>query len=142
MFQLQLATLYLKNKQTLGKIKRHCDAVLSNGIAWSPSEDMMYFIDTFKTLFSWSYNKEDGSISSPKKLINYSHYPDLGYPDGMCSNVMWVICFGSHKVTCWNPQTKEKVMEVDIPGAKNTTSCCFGGPNCDVLILWFVVISL
>ena len=99
----------------------------------------MYFIDTLKTLiFSWSYNKEDGSISSPKKLINYSHYPDLGYPDGMCSDVkgrLWVVCFGSHKVTCWNPQTKEKVMEVDIPGAKNTTSCCFGGPNYEWLFV-------
>ncbi len=123
-----------------GMITRHCDAILSNGMAWNLTDDVMYFVDSLKRcIFRYEYNKEDGSISDQQLFMDYgSKCPELGLPDGMCLDVkgrLWVVGFGVHKVTCWNLQTREKVMDVDVPLAKNVTSCCFGGPNYEWMFL-------
>ena len=111
---------------------------MPNGIAWNLADDAMYYIDSLKKkLFSWSYSR-DGSISDQKVFIDYAKDPDLGYPDGMCTDEkgrLWVASFGNPRVTCWDPQTKERVLTVIIPGAKYVTSCCFGGPNYEWLFV-------
>ena len=122
-----------------GVITRHCDAILSNGLAWNLSDDTMYFVDSLKkAVFRFKYNREDGRISDQKVLVDYKSYPELGLPDGMCTDSkgrLWVVGFGAHKVTCWEPQTGKRVMDVDVPGAKHITSCCFGGPNYEWMFL-------
>ena len=93
----------------------------------------MYYIDTVAySLYSFTYDKGDGSIVDKKVLIDYSQDTELSFPDGMCVDAdgrLWVASFGGQRVTCWNPQTKERVMTLTIPGAKRITSCCFGGPG-------------
>ncbi len=107
--------------------------LLSNGLAWNLTDDVMYYIDTFaKCIYSYNYDKESGLITNKQVLIDYAKDDALALPDGMCSDDkgrLWVASFGGERVTCWDPVTKERVMTVKIPGAKNITSCCFGGPD-------------
>lgn len=123
----------------LGAMKKHGDTLLSNGIGWNLADDTLYHIDSYKKgVFSWSYNKFDGSVSNQEILIDYTQDPELAMPDGMCTDDkgrLWVASFGGHRITCWNPRTKQRILTVKIPGAKNVTSCCFGGPNYEWLFV-------
>ena len=77
-------------------------------------------------------------MSDQEVLVDYAKDSELGSPDGMCTDVkgrLWVASFGSARVTCWNPDTREKVLTVKIPEAINITSCCFGGPNYEWLFV-------
>ena len=120
-------------------LKKFHPVLLSNGLAWNPADDMMYYIDSHaKSIYSYVYDNEIGMIKDKKVLIDYAQDDALALPDGMCTDEkgrLWVASFGAQRVTCWDPETKQKVMTVMIPGAKNITSCCFGGPNYEWLFV-------
>ena len=115
-----------------GPIKSHVVTTLSNGLDWSPEDNIMYYIDTMsKNVYSFSYQRETGTLSNQQPLVDYSQHSDLALPDGMCRDTqgrLWVCSFGGQCVTCWSP-AGEKLMKMKIPGARRITSCCFGGPN-------------
>ena len=119
--------------------KEHSNAGISNGIGWNLVEDTMYHIDSLvEKVYSYSYCRQDGSTSNKKIFIDYAQ--EDGCPDGMCIDTkgrLWVAIFNGQQVICWDPQTKEKLMTLKIPGAKKITSCCFGGPNYE----WMFVTS-
>lgn len=98
----------------------------------------MYYIDSFpKKVYSFSYNKQEGSVSNQEVLLDYCQ-DDIGIPDGMTIDTkgrLWVASYFGQRVTCWDPQTKETVLTVKIPGARRITSCCFGGPNYEWLFV-------
>lgn len=104
-------------------------------MAWNVAEDALYHIDTFvRKLFKWRYKKEDGCVSNREVFIDFAPYADKDqvFADGMCTDEkgrLWVVLYNAGCVTCWDPVTGEKLHTVKIPGAKYTTSCCFGGPN-------------
>ena len=51
------------------------------------------------------------------------------------SGRLWVAGFFSGPgITCWDPATQDKVEQIDIP-AHRVTSCCFGGPNFELLFV-------
>lgn len=119
-------------------LKEHAVTSLSNGMDWNAADDTMYYIDTpSKNVYMFAYDKETGSLSNQQVLIDYSQDPELSVPDGMCVDTegqLWVASFGleqgdGRRVTCWDPQSKKRLMTLRIPGAKRITSCCFGGPH-------------
>ena len=62
---------------------------------------------------------------------------DRGVPDGMCidsNGKLWIAFYGGGRVACYDPITGEQLEQITVP-AKNTTSCCFGGPEMDVLFI-------
>lgn len=105
---------------------------MSNGLAWNSDDSVMYYIDTGALhLYTFDYDKEKGTLSNQKVLIDYFQHA-LALPDGMCIDTkgrLWVASFTGQRVTCWDPKTKESVMTLKIPGAQRITSCCFGGPE-------------
>lgn len=120
-------------------MQRHDGVIASNGLGWNLADNTMYYIDTCKkSVYSYSYDHLKGLVSDRKVFIDYAQDPELGMPDGMCTDHkgrLWVASIEGGRVMCWDPQTKERVLTVKIPGVKNVTSCCFGGPNYEWLFV-------
>ncbi|MED1024077.1 SMP-30/gluconolactonase/LRE family protein [Bacillus mycoides] len=102
----------------------------SNGIAWSPDDTYLYFIDTpTKKVVRFHYDIHTGVISNPTDVIIFPE--NEGLPDGMTIDVegcLWIAHWGGSKITRWNPLTGEQILSIPIP-ALYVTSCTFGGPN-------------
>ena len=106
----------------VGPVKEHIVATLSNGLDWNLKDDIMYFIDSVSSrcLYSFSYQRETGTLSNQQPLVDYNQHSDLAMPDGMCRDTqgrLWVCSFGGQCVTCWSP-AGEKLMDMEDPWSK------------------------
>ncbi|XP_033109590.1 regucalcin-like [Anneissia japonica] len=116
-------------------VKPHFDQIsISNGMAWSLDHKTLYYIDTLlEYVDALDYDKETGEIKNRRHII---HAPvEEGLLDGMCidaEGMLWIAMFQKSRVNRYNPNTGEKLQTIMFP-ATNITSCCFGGPNYDVL---------
>ena len=112
-------------------IKKNIENVsISNGMAWSIDNTLLYYIDTpgFE-IVAYNYAKNTGSISNKRRIIKIEK--EDGYPDGMTidnEGMLWIAHWDGWQVTRWNPATAEKLLSVKLPVAK-VTSCTFGGNN-------------
>ncbi|HLU21396.1 SMP-30/gluconolactonase/LRE family protein [Lederbergia graminis] len=108
----------------------------SNGIAWSPDNKTMYYIDTPTCeIVAYDFDLETGSISN--KRVAIKHPKERGFPDGMtidAEGMLWVATWSGAQVCRWNPHTGELLESVKIPSPL-VTSCCFGGDNLDELYI-------
>jgi sugar lactone lactonase YvrE len=109
---------------------------ISNGIAWSPDNKWMYYIDTpTNKVVCFDINIETGDIDNPIDVI---HFPEgEGSPDGMTideEGMLWIAHWGGSKVSRWNPKTGKQLQTIDIP-ALNVTSCTFGGKELNELYI-------
>ncbi len=125
-----------------GVLKRHVDAILSNGLGWSPADDVLYYIDTLALkIYTFSYNLQEGSISNQETFVDFGTREDSTctvWPDGMCTDAegrLWVASITDMDVS---DATKEELLVVKLPGVTKVTSCCFGGPNYE----WLFVTSV
>jgi sugar lactone lactonase YvrE len=102
----------------------------SNGLAWSPDQHTLYYIDTPTLIvMAYDYDPATGEIANPRPVVSVP--PELGLPDGMTSDVdgmLWVALWGGAKLTRWDPATGSLVAEIPLP-ALNVSSCAFGGPD-------------
>lgn len=120
-----------------GKMKKIISPVtISNGLAWSPDEKYMYYIDTpTGEVSTFRYDKQTGDIDFKETAV---HIPNgMGSPDGMTidqEGMLWVAHYGGSRVTRWNPHNGKQLDEVHVP-APNVTSCTFGGNNLDELYI-------
>ncbi|MCY9697824.1 SMP-30/gluconolactonase/LRE family protein [Paenibacillus alginolyticus] len=107
---------------------------VSNGIAWSLDEKVMYYIDSMKKLvLAFEYEAVKGEISNPRILIDFRN--EQGFPDGMTideEGMLWIAHWDGWQVSRWNPKTAQKIDSIAIPAAK-VTSCIFGGDELDTL---------
>jgi sugar lactone lactonase YvrE len=119
-------------------IKHHLsDIGISNGIEWSLDDSIMYYIDSIpkRKVYSFSYDKVTGGLSDQKVAVDFSLDDARGLPDGMCRDnegKLWIAAPMAGVVGRWDPVTGDKLTEVAVP-VKKPTSCCFGGPDYDVL---------
>jgi sugar lactone lactonase YvrE len=101
----------------------------SNGIAWSPTGDRMYFIDSAtQGIDVLGYDTGTGSAGRRRRLVTIDRAH--GIPDGMTADNkgnLWVACFGGAAVRCFSP-AGEQLGEVTFP-VNQVTSCAFGGPG-------------
>jgi sugar lactone lactonase YvrE len=101
----------------------------SNGLAWSPTGDRMYFIDSAtQGIDVFDYDIGTGSAGHRRRLVTIDR--DHGIPDGMTTDDqgnLWVACFGGAAVRCFSP-AGEQLGEVAFP-VSQVTSCAFGGPG-------------
>ncbi|MGY4688697.1 SMP-30/gluconolactonase/LRE family protein [Salibacterium sp. K-3] len=109
---------------------------ISNGLAWSLDHTVMYYIDTpTLEVSAFDYDKESGAISSRRPVIRFTG--DDGRPDGMtidAQGMLWIAHFRGWKVSRWNPETGERLEEIDVP-ASQVTSCVFGGKDLRTLYI-------
>lgn len=104
---------------------------VSNGLTWSKDKKTFYFIDSpTYSVVAYEYNVETGNIRNKRKVIEIN--PVLGIPDGMTidsEGMLWIAMFGGGKVSRWDPAKGKSLGFIEIPGAMQVTSCCFGGSD-------------
>jgi sugar lactone lactonase YvrE len=109
---------------------------ISNGIAWSPDNTIMYYIDSLtREVVAFDFELSAGTISNKRVVVTIPE--DGGLPDGMTSDaegMLWVAQWDGWQVSRWNPHTGELIEVVRVPVAK-TSSCSFGGDALDILYI-------
>ncbi len=109
---------------------------ISNGIAWSPDNLHMYYIDTpRRTVSSFRFDQASGQIEFESVAV---HIPaNLGVPDGMAideEGMLWIAHWGGFGVYKWNPRNGELLDMINLP-VPNVTSCAFSGEYLDHLVI-------
>ncbi len=116
--------------------KRLADVTISNGLAWSGDEKMMYYIDSGEQVVN-AFDYDAGSGEIGNRRVIFSLADEVGGPDGMsidAEGMLWVCHWGGWQVSRWNPHTGKKLAKVEVPAA-NVTSCAFGGEQLDELYI-------
>ena len=117
-----------------GEIARVLDGTtISNGIAWSGSGELIFFIDsTTQRIDVFDFDAASGGIDNRRRFVAID--PGDGLPDGMtvdAEDCIWVALFGGGAVRRYTP---EGVLDavVELP-TSNPTCPAFGGPELETL---------
>jgi sugar lactone lactonase YvrE len=101
----------------------------SNGIGWSPDGTAVYYIDTpTRTICRYAYRE---SLFQEKALLVDTDPVIDASPDGLCVDAdghLWVAFCHGGCVIRFHHRTGDVMDRIEVP-AKETTSCCFGGPD-------------
>jgi len=135
------------------------DLCVTNSICFSPDGSMMYFADSPRqSIFVYDYKTDGGGGDSDDNDEDYVgdsvrlsnkrtvwSAPDgyVGGPDGSCVDAegfIWnAVWRGGEAPGCVNridPKSGKIVCTVELPdNSSQTTCCCFGGPDLDVLFI-------
>jgi sugar lactone lactonase YvrE len=107
---------------------------ISNGLAFSPDGDRLYYIDTPTQRVDRFHIAADGRLTDQATIITVD--PSLGHPDGMCIDAegcLWVALWGGSAVHRYTPAGGLlAIVEVDAP---QVSSCTFGGPDLSTLFI-------
>ncbi|XP_046330849.2 regucalcin-like [Haliotis rufescens] len=114
---------------------------ISNGLAWSPDNTTMYYIDTTPhKVYAYDYDINTGNISNRRVAVDFDAVPEfkgnVPGPDGMTIDTdgnLWVACFGGGMVAKFDPKTGAALQQVSLPNATKITSVAWGGKNLDEL---------
>jgi sugar lactone lactonase YvrE len=119
------------------RLERKLDGLaISNGLAWSPDERILYHIDSpTHRVTAFDYERETGRISAPRVAVTI---PDgMGDPDGMTIDVegmLWIALWGGSAVARWDPGSGALLERVELP-VSQVTCCAFGGAELDTLYI-------
>lgn len=103
---------------------------ISNGLAWADAGKRFYYVDT-PTQQVVSYDCDLDQLSLTNRRVVFEFPSDMGSPDGMTIDAegqLWVALFGGGSVVRLDPSRGALTGRVKV-GAKNITSCAFGGPG-------------
>jgi sugar lactone lactonase YvrE len=116
--------------------KKQTGFTIANGLAWSPNNTTLYFIDSpTKKVKAFHYTEGTGQIAYEKVAIDIPL--DLGSPDGMAideEGMLWIAHWGGFGVYRWDPVTGKLIDKIAVP-APNVSSCAFVGDNLDHLLI-------
>ena len=106
---------------------------ISNGIAWSPDDGTMYYVDTpTGGVDAFAFESERGTLGERRRVVDVD--PVHGSPDGLVvdeAGCLWVGLWEGWAVHRYAPDG-ELLGIVDVPVAR-VTKCAFGGPDLDDL---------
>jgi sugar lactone lactonase YvrE len=110
--------------------------IVSNGMAWSPDNRTMYYIDSpTKRVLAYDFVLESGELSNPRIVVTI---PDgEGFPDGMTvdtEGMLWIAQWDGWQVSRWDPHLGKRILSIPVPVAR-VSSCVFGGENFDELFI-------
>jgi sugar lactone lactonase YvrE len=108
---------------------------ISNGIAWSPDDTVMYYADTpTQGVDAFDYEAESGAISNRRRVATIED--GAGFPDGLVvdeEGCIWVALWDGWAVRRYSPDGMLQGV-VDVPAAR-VTKPAFGGPALDELYI-------
>ncbi|MGM8211927.1 SMP-30/gluconolactonase/LRE family protein [Virgibacillus sp. W0430] len=133
--QKNCGSLYrLNHNLEITKVKEKVS--ISNGIAWSPNDDIMYYVDSpTRQVVAFDYDNESGKIDNERVVIKFEDKE--GIPDGVTTDMegkIWIAHWGGSKVTRWNPEIGKLLEVIPIP-VLNVSSCVFGGEKMNELYI-------
>jgi sugar lactone lactonase YvrE len=110
-------------------VTRICPGVtVSNGIAWSPDDTLLYYVDTpTGTIDVFDFDAESGAAENRRVLCAVE---GPGLPDGLTADAegcLWVASWGGGAVRRYSPDGA--LVDVVEVAAENTTKAGFGGPD-------------
>jgi sugar lactone lactonase YvrE len=107
--------------------------VVSNGPAFSPGGDVLYFSDSMgRKLLAFALYRRSGSLSPPRTITEFAE--EDGVPDGLCvdrSGTIYLAHYGGACVSVLGPDGSLRE-RITLP-VRNVTSCCFGARDLDTL---------
>lgn len=105
------------------------DVHIANGIAWSPDESRMYWVDTGRRgIDVLDYDIATGQVTNRRRWVTIDSAD--GMPDGIAMDgegCLWVALYCGGMLRRYNPDG-EWIGTVRLP-VKGVTSCGFGGPG-------------
>ncbi len=108
---------------------------VSNGLAWSPSNDTFYFVDTVPGLI-YAYDYKPGAGNLANRRV-FAQIPESdGRPDGITIDSqggLWCALWDGWKLRRFSANGAQD-FDVDLP-VPRPTSLCFGGPENDTLFI-------
>jgi sugar lactone lactonase YvrE len=108
---------------------------LSNGIAWSPDDRVMYHCDSGPALVrAYDFDLAAGAVENPRVLIRFA--AGEGRPDGCtvdAEGFLWVAAVEAGMVVRFDPAGR-RVREVRLPVSR-PTSLAFGGEGLRTLFV-------
>jgi sugar lactone lactonase YvrE len=116
--------------ETNGELVKTISGVgLSNGIAWSPDDETMYYVDSAtQRIDAFEFDPGTGAIAARRALVEIP--PEHGTPDGLAVDAegcLWLALWGGWAVRRYSPEG-EPLGELPVP-VERVTSCAFGGPD-------------
>eukprot|EP00058_Branchiostoma_floridae_P026164 XP_002611654.1 hypothetical protein BRAFLDRAFT_117110 [Branchiostoma floridae] len=134
MVERKVASLYcLHTDRTVTKAFNEVD--ISNGLAWTSDNSIMYYIDSLQySVDAFDFDLCTGMLCNRRQVMTFNPQVD-GVPDGMCIDTdgkLWIAMFNGGQVLQVDPNTGTQLRSIRVP-APQTSSCCFGGPNLDVM---------
>ena len=113
------------------------DVSISNGLVWTADQATIYYIDSLAfQIAAFDYDVATGQIANRRPVVQLPEA--VGFLDGMSIDAngnLWVAIYGAGQVRCWDPASGELLDTIEVPGAKLTTSCAFGGPDLNELYI-------
>jgi sugar lactone lactonase YvrE len=107
---------------------------IPNGLAWSPDESTMYFVESLsREVTAYDFDGETGGISRGRALVRIGPavgLPEAAVPDGItvdAEGFVWAAVWNGHCVIRVSPQGAV-VARIDLP-VSQVSSVCFGGPD-------------
>ena len=102
---------------------------ISNGLAFSPRVDRLYFADTLlRRIDVFDYDVRQGSVANRRPFVEMP--PGEGVPDGMTvdrEGYVWSARWDGSAVHRYAPDGRED-LRIEFP-ARKLTSVMFGGPE-------------
>ncbi len=108
------------------------DIIVPNSIAWSPDDRTMYFADTYRTvILAYPFDLDAGALGTPRTFADRFA---RGRPDGStvdADGCLWNAEYAGGRVVRYTPRGEiDRIVELPV---SQPTSCCFGGPDLEVL---------
>ncbi|MBA2955672.1 SMP-30/gluconolactonase/LRE family protein [Nocardioides sp. MAH-18] len=110
------------------------DLGLSNGLAFSPDDALLYSVDSVPARRVWvrDYDQSSGAVGPRRPALDLTD----ALPDGLCvdaSGNLWLAAWGRGQVRCYS--TAGELLDlIELP-APHTTSVAFVGPGLDQLLI-------
>lgn len=102
---------------------------LSNGLAFSPDEETMYFTDSVaRRIYAYDYDRATGNVRNRRVLVQVPRHE--GLPDGLtvdAEGFLWSAQWYGNCVVRYDPEGKVE-RRIQTP-AKQTSSVAFGGKD-------------
>lgn len=130
------STIFERRQGTLYRIEPDLRATaemegvyISNGIAWSPDETRMYYVDSARRgIDVFDYDIRGGKADNLRRFATIERSD--GIPDGICSDAegcLWVALYCGGQVRRYSP-SGEWIGTIHLP-CLGVTSCGFGGED-------------